>query len=153
MIALEIFHSQYCKINLTTKNLLNSWALKFIFSLMNSHQKPYTVKLTRAKLPANAGNFTCRLHVKKPHTQFTYVTCTLPVKTGKFTRVYAVSTSRRINGNCLQPHVNLPECNGYFTGNFICGTHANLPVTSLQNCLLLQGKVYAIYRQKHQNRR
>ena len=58
-------------------------------------QPPYTVKLTRAKLIANAVNFTCRLHVRRPHTQFTCVTCSLPVKTGKFTRVYAASTSRR----------------------------------------------------------
>ena len=65
-------------LNLTTKNPLNSWALKFIFSLMNSHQKSYTVKLTRAKLPANGGKFTCRLHVKKPHTvyiRYLHFTC------------------------------------------------------------------------------
>ena len=35
----------------------------------------YTVKLARAKLPANAGNFICSSQVKKPHTQFTCVTC------------------------------------------------------------------------------
>ena len=56
----------------------------------------YTVKLARAKLSANAGNFTCRPHVKRPHTQFTCVTCSLPVKRGIFTCVYAVSTLRRI---------------------------------------------------------
>ena len=69
----------------------------------------YTVKLTRAKLPANAGKFTSGLHIKGPDTQFTRVSCSLPVKTGKFIRVYAASTSRRIHANCLQPHVNLPE--------------------------------------------
>ena len=36
---------------------------------------------------ANAGNFTCGPHVKKPHTQFTCVTCSLLVKSDKFTRV------------------------------------------------------------------
>ena len=49
-------------------------------------------------LPANAGVFTCKMtHVKKPHTQFTCVTCSLPVETGKFTYFYAASTSRRIH--------------------------------------------------------
>ena len=52
----------------------------------------YAVKLTRANLPANAINFTCGSHVKKPRTQFTYVACSLPVKT-----FYAASTSRRIH--------------------------------------------------------
>ena len=33
---------------------------------------------------------------KKPHAQFTYVTCSLPVKTGHFICFYATSTSRRI---------------------------------------------------------
>ena len=75
-----------------------------------------TVKLTRAKLPANAGKFTRGLHVKRPHTQFKCVKFRLLVKTGKFTRVYAASTSRRIHANCLQLHLNLPENSGYFTG-------------------------------------
>ena len=100
----------------------------------------YTVKLARAKLPGNAGNFTCGSQVKMLHTQFTCVTCNSPVKIGKFTRVYAASTSYRIHANCLQLHVNLPEYNGYFTDNFTYGTHANLPATSMQNCLLLQAK-------------
>ena len=46
----------------------------------------FTVKLTRAKLSAKAGNFTCGLHVKRSHTQVTCVTCSLPIKSGKFTR-------------------------------------------------------------------
>ena len=104
----------------------------------------YTVKRTRAKLPANAGNFTHGMQVKRPHTQFTCVTCNLPVKTGKFTRVYPASASRRLHANCLQPHVNLPEHKGYFTGDFICGTYANLPATGMQNCLLLQTKIPAL---------
>ena len=102
--------------------------------------KPYTVKLTRAKLLANANNITCGSHVKRPHTQFTSVTCSLHVKTGKLVRVYAASTSRRTHANCLHPHVNLPEYNGHFTGNFTCRTHVNLLATGMQNCLLLQEK-------------
>ena len=93
----------------------------------------YTVKLARAKLPANAGNFSCSLQVKRPHTQFICVTCSLPVKTGKFTCFYAASTSHRIHANCLKQNVNLLDYNGYFTNNFTCATHANLPVTSKQN--------------------
>ena len=107
----------------------------------------YTVKLAHATLPANAVNFTCSSLVKRPHTQFTCVTCSLPVKTGKFTCVETASTARRIHANCLQPHVKLPEYNGCFTGNFTCGIHANLPATSMQNCLLLQAKIHATYRQ------
>ena len=95
----------------------------------------YTVKLTRAKLPANAGNFTCGLHVKRPHTQFVCVTCSLLVKKVQFTRVYATSTSLRIHANGLQPHVSLPDHSGYLTGNFISGTHANSPAIAMQNCL------------------
>ena len=57
----------------------------------------YTVKLARAKLPANAGNFTGSSQVKRPHTQFTCVTCSLSVKTGKFTCFKAARTSRRIH--------------------------------------------------------
>ena len=115
--------------------------------------KPYTVKLTRAKLPANAGKFTCSSQVKRSLAQFTCVTCSLPVITGKFTCFEAASTSRRTHAHCLRAHVNLPEYHRYFTGSFTCGTHANLPATSMQNCLLLQAKIHATYRQKHWNRR
>ena len=83
----------------------------------------YTVKLTRARLPAFAGIFISLLHVKRHHTHFTCITCSLPVKTGIFTRVYAASTSRRIHANCLQPRINLIEYNGYLTGNFKWTTH------------------------------
>ena len=49
-------------------------------------------------LPAEAGNFTSgETQVKRHHTQFTCVTCSLPVKTGKFTCFYAASTSHRIH--------------------------------------------------------
>ena len=113
----------------------------------------YTVKLVRAKLPANAGNFTCSSQVKMSLAQFTCVTCSLPVNTGKFTCFEAASTSRRTHANCLRAHVNLPEYHRHFTGSFTCGTHANLPATSMQNCLLLQAKIHATYRQKHWNRR
>ena len=109
----------------------------------------YTVKLARANLPENTGNFTCSSQVKRPHTQFICVTCSLPVKTGKFTCVDAAITSRRMHAIWLQVHVNLPEGHGYFTGNFTCGTHANFPSTSMQNCLLLQAKIHATCRQKH----
>ena len=118
----------------------------------------YTVKLMRAKLPRNAGNFTCGPHVKRPYMQFTCITCSSPVKMGNFTCVCGASTSRRIHMNCLQPHVNLLEYSGYFTGNFKCGTHANLSATGMQNCLHLQAKNLEIAgkntqncRQKHRN--
>ena len=119
------------------------------------HQFPeiYTVKLAGAKLPANAGNFTCSSQVKRSLAQFTCVTCSLPVITGKFTCFEATSTSRRTQAHWLRAHVNLPEYHRYFTGSFTCGTHANLPATSMQNCLLLQAKIHATYRQKHWNRR
>ena len=110
------------------ENTLRKWC--------NGLGELYTLKLTRAELSANAGNFTWGPHVKRPHTQFTCATCSLPVKTSKITHVYAASTSRTRHANCLQPQVNLPEYNGYFTSNFTCGTHANLPATSMQNCLL-----------------
>ena len=113
----------------------------------------YTVKLARAKLPANAGNFTCSSQVKKSLAQFTCVTCSLPVITGKFTCFEAASTSRRTHAHCLRAHVILPEYHRYFTGSFTCGTLSNLPATSMQNCLLLQAKIHATYRQKYWNRR
>ena len=113
--------------------------------------RPYTVKLARAKLPATAGNFTCSSQVKRSLAQFTCVTCSLPVITGKFTCFEAASTSCRTHAHCLRAHVKLPEYHRYFTGSFTCGTHANLPATSMQNCLLLQAKIHATYRQKHWN--
>ena len=78
----------------------------------------FTVKLACAKLPANAGNFIWRPPLKKPPTQLTCVTCSIPVEKGNFPCVCAASTPRRIHANCLQPHVNLLEYRGYFTGNF-----------------------------------
>ena len=84
----------------------------------------YTVKLARAKLLANAGNFTCSSQVKRSLAQFTCDTCSLPVNAGNFTCFEAASTSRRTNANCLRAHVNLPEYHRHFTGSFTCGTHA-----------------------------
>ena len=131
-----------------------TWKSKFYHVLKNHISSSlYTVKLARAKLPANAGNFTCSSQVKRSLAQFTCVTCSLPVITGKFTCFEAASTSRRTHAHCLRAHVNLPEYHRYFTGSFTCGTHANLPATSMQNCLLLQAKIHATYRQKHWNRR
>ena len=98
----------------------------------------HTVKLTRAKIPANSGKFSYGSDVKRPHTQLTCVICSLPINTGEYTRVYAASTSRKIHANCLQPRVNLLECNGQFTGK--------LPAELMQicqrpqKCLLLQTK-------------
>ena len=102
----------------------------------------YTVKLARAKLPANAGNFTCTSQVKRPHTQFTFVTCILPVKTGNFTCVETASTSRRTHANCLQAHVNLPE---YHTGILQVVLHAEL----MQICPRLACKIACFCRQKY----
>ena len=49
-------------------------------------------------LPAKAGISTReKTHVKRPHTQFTCVTCSLPVKTSTLTCFYAASTSRRVH--------------------------------------------------------
>ena len=92
----------------------SEWILRILWDpLVLSSAKPlviftkegasttYTVKLARAKLPANAGNFTCSSQVKGPHTQFTCVTCSLPVKTGNYTCFYAASTSRRIHAIAL----------------------------------------------------
>ena len=62
---------------------------------------PFTVKLARAKMPANAGNFTCSSQVKRSLAQFTCVTCSLPVITGNFTCFYAASTSHRIHTKAL----------------------------------------------------
>ena len=102
----------------------------------------FTVKLARAKLPANAGNFTCSSQVKRSLAQFTCVTCSLPVITGKFTCFEAASTA-----HCLRGHVNLPEYHRYFTGSFTCGTHANFPRLACkiacfcrQKCMQLTGK-------------
>ena len=63
--------------------------------------KTYTVELAIAKLPENAGYFMCSSRVKRPHTQFTCVTCSLPVKTGNCTCFYVASISRRIHAIAL----------------------------------------------------
>ena len=55
--------------------------------------------LTRLNsLPAQAGIFTSgKTRVRRPHTQFTGVACSLPVKTSKYNCFYAASTSHRIH--------------------------------------------------------
>ena len=98
----------------------------------------HTVKLTRAKIPANPGKFSYGLHVKRPHTQLTCVICSLPVNPDQYTRVYAASTSRKIHANCLQPRVYLLECNGQFTGKLPAKLEQICPRP--QKCLLLQTK-------------
>ena len=113
----------------------------------------YTVKLARSKMPASAGNFICSSQVKRSFAQFTCVTCNLPVITGKFTGFYAASTSPRTHAHCLRANVNITEYHRYFKGSSTCGTHAILPATSMQSCLLLQAKIHATYRRKHWNRR
>ena len=102
---------------------------------------PYTVKLARAKWSSNAGNFTCNLQVNRLNKQFTCVTCSLHVKTGKFTHVYVASTSLRRHAKCLQPQLNLPEHNGYFTDKFTCETQ--------QTCSRLACKIACVCRQKY----
>ena len=47
-------------------------------------------------ITCDAGNFTCSSQVKRSLAQFTCVTCSLPVNTGKFACFEAASTSRRI---------------------------------------------------------
>ena len=98
-----------------------------------------TENLARAKLPSNAGNFTCSSQVKNPTRSLPALHCS-PLKTSKFTCVDVASTSRRKHAICLPAHVNLPEYHGYFTGDFTCKTHATLPATSMRNCLLLQAQ-------------
>ena len=112
----------------------------FVLSAWRVMTLRHTVKLARAKLSANAGNFTCSSQAKRSLAQFTCVTCSLPVITGKFTCFEAASTSRRTHAHCLRAHVNLPEYHRYFTGSFTCGTHANLPATSRQKYMQLTGK-------------
>ena len=102
----------------------------------------YTVKLARAKLAANVGNFTCSSQVKRSHTQFTCITCSLPVNTGKFTCVEAASISPRTHAICPQAHVKLPEYHRHFTGSFTCGTHAKLPASAGENTCNFQAKTF-----------
>ena len=48
-------------------------------------------------ITCDAGNFTCSSQVKRSLAQFTYVTCSLPVNTGKITCFEAVCSSCRIH--------------------------------------------------------
>ena len=61
-------------------------------------------------ITCDAGNFTCSSQVKRSLAQFTCVTCSLPIITGKFTCFEAASTSRRIHAIAVNKarklHVN-----------------------------------------------
>ena len=85
-------------------------------------------------MPANAGNFTCSSQVKRSLAQFTCVTCSLPVNTGKFTCFEAASTSRRTHANCLNT-----------TGILQVVLHAEL----MQICPRLACKIAWFCRQKY----
>ena len=91
-----------------------------------------TIKLTRAKLTENAGKFTRGLHVKRPHRQFTCITCSLLVETGKFTcgtasrqkttenagkntRIIAGKNTRNCRQKYLQLHAICYDTAGKFT--------------------------------------
>ena len=142
--------SRQYPITLMLKMSVFSYAITFTNCIMNNNaDSTFSHFLLDKHCKTGACKIACSSQVKKTHTQFTCVTCSLPVKTGKFSCVDATNNSRRIYANCLQAHVNLPEYHGYFTGTFTCGTHANLPATSRQNYLLLQAKIYPIGREKH----
>ena len=92
-----------------------------------------------------AGNFTCSSQVKRPHTQFTCVTCSLPVKTSNFTCFYATSTSRKIHTIALNEARKLQVTSPswcrltylQFAGDFTRGCDSRLPaiaVNSVWNC-------------------
>ena len=80
--------------------------------------------------------------MKRPNTQFTCVTCTLPVKTGNYTCFYAARTSRRIHAIALNEarklQVNSPAwCRlGYlhFEGEFTRGVIADCPQLQVILC-------------------
>ena len=101
----------------------------------------HAVKLARAKLPTSTGISTCSSQVKRPHTQFKCVTCSLPVKTGKFTCFFAVSTSSRIHANCLKPQ----QIYLHTTGILQAILHAEL----MQFCPRLVCKLAYFCRQKY----
>ena len=54
-------------------------------------------KTDACKFTYKCSHFTCGSHVKGPHTQFTCVAWSLPVKTDNYTCFYLASTSRRIH--------------------------------------------------------
>ena len=101
----------------------------------------YTVKLARAKLPANADNFICSSQVKRPHTQFTCVTCSLTVKTGNYTCFYVASISRRIHAIALNKARKLQVTSAgckltylQFAGEFTRGVIADCPQLQVILC-------------------
>ena len=76
-----------------------------------------TVKLERAKLPANAGNFTCSSQVKRSHTQFTSVTYSLPVKTGNYTCFFACQKHISLLGRAILTGYSIVSANMYQNKN------------------------------------
>ena len=113
------------------------------FVLKQCKNKVYTVQLTCAKLPANAGNITCGPHVERLQTQFTCVTCSLPVEKPKFTRNYAKNTSGGTHTNCLQPPVNLLEYNGFLQVILHAELRQFCPRLACKVELFLQAKLHA----------
>ena len=53
------------------------------------------VVFSHSCITCKSGKFYRQREAKKPHTQYTFVTWGLSVKTGKFTCIYAASLSRR----------------------------------------------------------
>ena len=98
-------------------------------------------KTGACKIASNAGNFTCSSQVKRSLAQFTCVTCSLPVITGKFTCFEAASTSRRTHAHCLRAHVNLPNTTGIL--------QVVLHATLMQICSRLACKIACFCRQKY----
>ena len=95
-------------------------------------------------LRANAGNFISSSQVKRPHTQFTCVLCSLPVETGKYTCFYAASTSHKLHAIALNKACKL-QVTSYagcrltykqFAGEFTCDVIAD--------CLQLEVILYGI---------
>ena len=133
----------------TLRSLMNLNSVKQRMFFQTFLISPYTVKLARAKLPASAGNFTSSSQVKMSHAQFNCATCSLPVKTGKYTCFEAASTSRRI---LACKFTWIPQA---FTGSYTCGTHANLPrpVSAGKNTCNLKAKTLESQVKTPHNRR
>ena len=70
----------------------------------------------------------------------------------QFTCKNVASILRRTHAKCLQPHVNLLEHNGYLTGNFTCGTHANSPAIGMQIACFRMGRYMQFSGKSNRNR-
>ena len=121
-----------------------------LFTLRHFTKQRYqinTVKLTCAKLPANASIFNCKLHVEKYHTQFTCATRSA-VYLYKQVKLPA-STRRKARAGNTQI-----ACSHMYTYQNITLTlqvilHAQPMQIHPQRYLLLQAKTHAICRQKN----